>query len=75
MEKMTFISYFSFLNELAKAFKEEVIAECGISEPTFYRYLKNPEQMPKLVKEKIQEIAKKYNKKLAVDINILFPEA
>lgn len=66
-EKMTFKSYFEYLSETAKTFKEKVIDECGISEPTFYRYLSNPEQMPKLVREKIQEIV--------TEVEILFPEA
>lgn len=56
IEKMTFKSYFDGLNDTAKNFKEKVKAECDISEATFYRYLGNPEQMPKLVREKIQEL-------------------
>lgn len=67
IEKMTFKSYFEYLNDKAKTFKEQVKTECEISEATFYRYLNNPDQMPKLVREKIQQIS--------TEVEILFPEA
>lgn len=57
IEEQTFKDYFNTLNETGKVFKDKVKEECEISEATFYRYLSNPDLMPKLVKEKIQQIA------------------
>lgn len=43
-------------------FREEVQKECRISEETFHRWKRNPEQIPHLAVEKIESIIKKWNK-------------
>lgn len=48
-------------------FRARVIHECKISIETFYRWVREPETIPFLAKEKIAAIAEQ-------EVNVLFPE-
>ena len=69
-EKMTSESYIEMLNNMGKKFRERMMVECDVSEPTLYRYFRNPNEMPKLVREKFQQIAKETS-----GVEILFEES
>jgi hypothetical protein len=66
---MVFKDYFQDLKPIAPRteFRDEVIKQCGIGYSTFYIWMRYPEQVPRLAREKIAEIANK-------DVFDLFPE-